>query len=670
MSRNGELDIKNVACQVERGLAGWNLQSELLSPSFNGQLYLSSLASNWRGSVVVTTKGDQNERDHIVLHRTSGSHWVTEVHPVKRSSSLISFHRLRDGPSNPHVFGWEVQMAEILPNAVANNNNRVPVHVGIMSMRRQGGRSQVSYTRELDIFYCSFRSHCYHPSIYFDSNFNNVSRPPIEDFLPPPHIENTTKESQGIAAKDFRRSIFLSRDGLYMVVANGYSFTIQEWNFAGYSPHSSGFWGPSFGTKRLGLDSNDLGACILSIATSDGMGNDNQEIVIAVGLVRMMPPYVREKIPMGYSSDFSGTNPKNHGMYPLHVVVYRWIKGMEPTPMGTPIKSHEHLDLDSDNNSFIPKDSVQISTNGRVLSILSFFQSEDEGVATGRDEHGKSGPGEIFEIREEKNNTYKKAAIIMIKVYEWDDVNDDWKLRQMFPLPGPKSYILTVSHSLSWDGSVVAITESNPVYRMTIYRWNTDAHEYFQQMKEEKAGQPLSRWEQAHQTASLSGDGSSLFVASPFASTVLTYRDDYATACRGNETHPQLLHIALQTRYMEGTQWSVIKRSTNTTIRRNGPQVFLEDKNLRFSKKMEFEANLNFPSFAYQECFAVMECSTMGLTVKTVPSEVHHWQLGDQYLAIFNGKNLTGGEFNKVISVHDADCELVIEIQVFNNSEI
>ena len=269
------------------------------------------------------------------------------------------------------------------------------------------------------------------------------------------------------------------------------SFTIQEWYFI-----PLGTWGPSYGTKRLGLDTDDLPTTILYVATSDGMGSDNQEIVVALGLLRSNLTI------FGFPSGIAPPSIVEEG--PLHVLVYRWTKGENPARMGKTIKTSAHLHPFSAGNRMLPKESVKISTNGRVLSILSYFQIED-----------------VF------TNT-----MAMIKVYEWDDDNDDWKPRQTLLLPESR-YISTVSHSLSWDGSVVAIAESYSVDRMTIYRWNTEKRQYIQQYIEEKPVQQSSLLDHADRTTSLSGDGSTLLVSTPLrGGKVLTYRDDFATAIR------------------------------------------------------------------------------------------------------------------------------------------
>ena len=195
--------------------------------------------------------------------------------------------------------------------------------------------------------------------------------------------------------------------------------------------------------------------------------------------------------------------------------------------MGKPVKSHAHwLPITQSLNHAVPQDSVQISTNGKMFSILSYYQTDDEGG--------------IFA------NSNKDNTMAMTKVYEWDDENYDWKPRHTFQLPGAVN-MNDVSHSLSWDGSVVAMTESSrTVNRMVIYRWNTDESQYIEQYEEKKAIPRSSLLGDSFRSVSLAGDGSTLFVGTSLGGgNVLTYRDDYATACRDNTTHPQLLHIAI-----------------------------------------------------------------------------------------------------------------------------
>ena len=669
MSQSGGLDIKNVACQDETDLDGWNLglaQPEVPPPYFTGKRFGLSVAATWRGSLVATGGMDQNRNHYIALHRSAGSHWVTEFNSVMRSGYT-------NEPSSRYRevwFGWDVQMADVMPNVVANKNSRLPVHVLARGVRRDTSSNRTASVHHLylDAFYCIFAlDFCVRPRLLFDRRFyyGRLAVRVFDDFLPPPPIDNATlvyeADEDLFTTFVYPFAFSLSRDCRYLTLAYLNSFTIHEWQphiasglFSGERTGIEdwgGIWGPSFGTKQLGLNDDNLFASILYTASSNGMGNDNQEIVIALGLVRhnFTAP---SDLPQGTTVH----DPRNVVRGPLHVVVYRWTKGMEPTPIGKPIKSHEHWVRRLIGNSMLPKDSVQISTNGRVLSILSSFRTDDE-------------EGGIFA---DSNNDSNTTTIPKLKVYEWDDENDDWKRRQTFSFDG--SVLNTMSHSLSWDGSVVAIAESYEAGRMYIYRWNADVGQYIQQYREEKPVKELAVLDSTHRTVSLAGDGSTLFVGSPFGGTtignVLTYRDDYATACRGNDTHPQLLHIALQPRGLWGVEWSVIKRSTNTTIRRNGPHLkYDENRDLYFHFAGEWFNNI--ASFTYQECLAVMECSTMGLTVDTSSVPASLWQLQDQYLAIFNGKNLTRGEFNNdVISVQDADCELVIELLLFNDTNV
>ena len=290
-SRSGGLDMKNVACQVETELAEWNLgvpQPELPPPSFTGASFGLSLASTWRGSLVATTGRDQDEQYYIVLHRSAGSHWVTKTKSVMRSSYTGE-------PGSTYgtvMFGWEVQMADIMPNAVANKNNRMPVHV-VASGMRHGTSDFTSLGLYLDAFYCSLRFDCIRPRFLFDPNFyNGIPFFPdlVDDFLPPPPIENATmlyEPNEDLYSTFFFPLPFsLSRDGRYLALAHLNSFTIQEWQFPDDFTEIDGTWAPSFGTKLLGLDSDDLAASILYMATSDDIGDDNQEILLALGLLR------------------------------------------------------------------------------------------------------------------------------------------------------------------------------------------------------------------------------------------------------------------------------------------------------------------------------------------------------------------------------------------------
>ena len=296
MSRSGELDMRNVACKVATELAGWNLgvpQREVPPPNFNGKCFGLSVASNRRGSLVAITGTDLNWDGYISLHRSAGSHWVTETNSIMRSiysGGLVTYFSVS--------FGLEVQMADIMPNGVANINSRVPVHV--MAKGERINLAPDGTTRQdlyLDAFYCEIHSDiCYRPRFVFDQKFYNETffAPDQEDnFLPPPSLDNASTLYQPVHRALFSTFMFplafsLSRSGQYLALVSFNSFTIQEWQPPKdtYDINLGGTWSPSFGTKLLGLDDNNMSASILYMATSDGMGNDNQEIVIALGLVR------------------------------------------------------------------------------------------------------------------------------------------------------------------------------------------------------------------------------------------------------------------------------------------------------------------------------------------------------------------------------------------------
>ena len=159
-----------------------------------------SLASNWRGSLVATAGREQDGNYYIALHRSAGSHWVMETNSVMRSGYVGSLTAYVTS-----IFGWEIQMADVMPNVVATKNNRMPVHVMASGIRL---RTSLFFGNTiddlgntiaemlLDAFYCNsigIRS-CSRPRFLFDPYFyfatSSFFPDPVDDFLPPPPIDN------------------------------------------------------------------------------------------------------------------------------------------------------------------------------------------------------------------------------------------------------------------------------------------------------------------------------------------------------------------------------------------------------------------------------------------------------------------------------------------------
>ena len=634
MDRQGLLDMKNVICSPDALSNGWNSAEAqpngIIVPNLNGFMTTSgfglSVATTWRGSLVAIAGMDEINGGHVALYRQA-SDWHLETATIMRS-------RFDAGSVVFPTYGLEVQMADIVPNAVANVDNRMPVHVVTLGEHINDLNNSTSVY--LDALYCPSRVGipCRRPTFVFDRNFYDNNAPvsqgrETEEYVAPPTTTVGVSVNSVYSTFTSPLPFSLSRDGRYLALGYQSMFTVQEWQV----PHSSnssgssntvGAWVSVFGTKRLGLDKDDMAASILYLTMSDGLGQNQEEIVIAVGMIRSKQTERPIAVPLQ-----APTKPVEGR---LHVVMYRWVKGSVPTVLGEPLQSDSHLQQSGAGpRQPFPRNSVQLSLNGQVLLVSSYF--------------GNS----IFE---------QDRSQPTVNVYKWLQEENKWELRQSFPLE--TDILSRVSHSMSWDGSVVAIAES---HRVVIYRWNTDTSSYM----EERSFAPVD--DNPH--AALAGDASTLFVGSPTrtdSGSVQIYRDDHATQCRSNQTHPLLMHVSLRS-HLDAMQWRVVQKSTSKIVREGGPLVVSQVPSVSYDalsvvvvEEEEEEAHDDLRSFSYQECFATEECSSMNLAVSSnVTQPASSWY--KFHLAFFNGQNLTeDSRFNAALpSSSTTDCELIVE---------
>ena len=558
-------------------------------------------------------------------------------------------------------------MADVMPNALATIYNRMPVHV-ITSFDQLQTSSNVIYLF-LDAFYCSVQLYCKRPLLIFDRKFHSDPKTfpgHVEGYDPPPTDPSLLEESYTYSSLTYPLPFTLARNGRFLALAFWSSFVIQEWQFPQSSNSFDGAWVPSFGTKRIGLDEDDHRATILYLAMSNeiqGTLNDSsnsdsdtaETVIVAVGLIRSKFPDSE-----GFVVAVPLIGPLRPIAGPLHVVVYQWTKGQPPTVLGQhPIVSHEHLQPGID----LPfaRNSVQLSVDGKVLSIMSFFKNETDS------------DGGIFD------NSPSQA---MVKIFEWNPSLEDWILRQDFVLADTQLLFLA-SHSLSWDGSVVTIAEAS---HLRVYHWNPDSLEYRDapnyeetyRSQEEPNRHKVITVDESLRTVALSGDGSTLVLGSPFLNandgSVEIYGDDYASPCRYNVTHPRLLHLSFQV--AKGTSlprvhWQVVQQPTTqndtssktVVLREGGPKLFGQ-AHPKAMEALEYDAYNGFRSFLYQECFSPQdECDTMSLYYKR--SDNNAWRnQSEPIVAFFNGQNLTKGTFNpNALDNDEADCVLIVELE-------
>ena len=636
------LDIRNVACSPETELAAWNMgPGGVLRPFLPSTVQFGfSIATTRRGSLAAVV-GMDDTGGFVSLYRSSGTQWTLEGTTA-----------MRPDPVDPSIsqYGFDIQMADVVPHAVANQETRTPVHVAVVAQTSTFATPSNPQSESifLDMLYCrSPPFPCVRPVYVFDVMFyNTVQFLPgaREDYIPFADTSDVAEVSSFTTMQD-PLSFSLSEDGRYLALGIRSFFTIQEWQHPLAENGMRGAWIQSFGTKYLGLNENGRGASILYMDISDGLGNNtNDEVVLAVGMIWSDPENAEESLsPIAVPL----MAPENNVEGPLHVQVYRWSKGSEPEPLGESLESVGHLiRLPDGTGPPFPRRSVQLSEDGQVLLISSYFKTNQD---NDQEDNGTEG---IF-----------SNAVPMVKVYELGlDDNDDssWELRQSFELQNTPS-LFRASCSLSWDGSVVTIAETQSVY---IYEWDRNIRSYIQQgdFRQDSFAPSVVVW----------GDASTVLVSSPYSSDatsgmVEVYRDNYATACRRNETHPLLMHLSIQSEVSRAFQWSVVQKSTNEIIREGPSSRISAQFPVGYQADLEMETLPYLPSFVFQECFAETVCSSMsvrstndGSASSFVPSLLVKGN--PQFVAFFNGRNLTQDvQFNAALPDPDTvDCELII----------
>ena len=537
--------------------------SSLVPPVTSTSEFGFSVASTSTASVIAVVGLEQDNRDFSIslYHKTE---------KTNKAATTSSGWKLDTGAhmntTGRHVlssYGWDMQIAQETTRT-SGDTQFGGVHV-IASGDRVDSSDEAKNEVFMDAFYCSdpqrSKGHgsgdsltCQRSRFVFDERFHNepkVFPGQMESFETPPPISTMANTAESDNSKDqagglYETSLYssmyfplpfsLSSNGRFMALGYLSSLAIQEWQPPQLSNNFEGAWMPTFGTKRIGLDDQGMAATLLYVAMSNegarihqeeshatqkskALGAEGQdEVIMAAGMIRS-----DMNDQNGYVIAVPQRSPRNPVEGPLEVVVYKWNKhngqssddsdAVAPKVMGTPIRSQGHLTRGLDLP--FPRNSVQISECGKVLAVLSLFRS------TG-DDRGSNDDDEDMEAE-----TWP-----MIKVFEWNDVADDWKLRQTFVLED-NALVLAASYSLSANGSVLAISDAS---RVLVYQWNVQDSRYLSRSVQpqevpQRSGRNAATTSSSTTTSTatstedslrmvhVSGDASTLLLGSPFATT-------------------------------------------------------------------------------------------------------------------------------------------------------